>query len=111
MIEELINALSYGEENAIHMGVLASRLGVSVDSVKAIVRSARRDGHCICSGKAGYWLPANDEEIEHTQNMFRLQAFSRLKSIKAMMGASNTQKDELTPIERILTGVSESGEK
>lgn len=64
--EPLLNALSEGQTNAIHMAHLAIRLGITERSLRALVHDARLAGHAICSGDEGYFLPACPADEQRT---------------------------------------------
>lgn len=87
---ELENIIPKGKNNAIHLEVLANRLGVNQGTAKNLVRSARRNGAFILSGINGYWYAENEQEKREFVLLMKKQAISRLVSIKAINRTLNT---------------------
>lgn len=61
-MEELLNNIPKGENNAIHMTALAEKMGVTSATIKKLVQMARREGAEICSGNNGYWMAEDDQD-------------------------------------------------
>lgn len=47
-----------------HVSELTQFYGWTRDEVRAEVRRERHEGHIICSGEAGYWIPQSRAEVE-----------------------------------------------
>ena len=61
----LTDYLSVGEDNAITATDLARLLGVHKRDVTIMVNALRKKGEFICSNtQNGFWLPADDRDIE-----------------------------------------------
>ncbi len=61
----LTDYLSVGEENAITAKTLAKYLGWSEREITIAVNVLRKQGKFICSNVNGFYLPADDSDIEH----------------------------------------------
>lgn len=79
-MDDLRNILPTGKSNAISARELAAKIGVSDRVLRDIVTEDRVKGIVICSSSAGYYLPANKDEIrefcnfmEKGQNIHLLQ--------------------------------------
>lgn len=83
-IEQLMQAIPVGEQNAIHMIPLAEHLGVDTTTLKNYIRQARREGADIISGLSGYWQPETDHERKMWTTSMRKQALTRLSTSKRM---------------------------
>ncbi|MDO4484257.1 MAG: hypothetical protein Q4C54_07460 [Clostridia bacterium] len=59
----IVNLIPEGEENAVSMRDLARALQTEERKVRQYVEKARADGLFICSGDAGYFLPADDADL------------------------------------------------
>lgn len=62
----LLNAIPFGAENAIHMEPLAKKLGVSARRLRRMIREARMHDYLIGSGNEGYFQ--TDEQSEESMN-------------------------------------------
>jgi len=51
-------------QRAWHVAELTQLYGWTRDEVRAEVRRERHEGHIICSGEAGYWIPQSRAEVE-----------------------------------------------
>ncbi len=71
--------LSVGEENAIKTKDLANRLNMTSRQLTIEINRARCSGEIILSGVGGYFLPGNDDEIQHFCRMMH----SRRRKIAA----------------------------
>ncbi len=61
---KLTDFLSVGEENAITAKTLSKYLGLSERDITIHINALRKKGEFICSGANGFWLPADDRDIE-----------------------------------------------
>ncbi len=94
MNERLIQAIPKGHENAKHLQELAKELNRSSDTVKHLIRSARKEGVFILSDKTGYWISDNPTEIHAFIGAMTRQSttrFASIKEFKAQMGTINGQ--------------------
>ncbi len=78
---KLTDYLSVGEENAITAKDLAKYLGWNERDVTITVNALRKQGEFICSGANGFWLPADDRDIEQ----FVRQMQGRIKDMQKAM--------------------------
>ena len=61
----LTDYLSVGEQNAITAKDLARLLGWNERDVTITINALRKQGELICSStQSGFWLPADDRDIE-----------------------------------------------
>ena len=60
----LTDYLSVGEENAITTKELSRLLGWCERDITIQINALRKKGEFICSGANGFWLPADDRDIE-----------------------------------------------
>ena len=60
----LTDYLSVGEENAITCKQLSKYLGLSERDITIHINALRKKGEFFCSGANGFWLPADDRDIE-----------------------------------------------
>lgn len=61
---KLTDYLSVGEENAITCKQLSKYLGLSERDITIHINALRKKGELICSGANGFWLPADDRDVE-----------------------------------------------
>ena len=80
-LPKLTDYLSVGEENAITAKDLAKYLGWNERDVTITVNALRKQGEFICSGANGFWLPADDRDIEQ----FVRQMQGRIKDMQKAM--------------------------
>ena len=92
----LIELIPNSKDNAIHQKDLAELMNVKPHIVKSLVRKARRDGYEICSGKAGYYMPVNDEERKQFYNMMKKAALSHFVSAKPVKHNLDVSSDQLS---------------
>lgn len=104
--EKLINMIPIGKESAIHLNDLARKLGVSCETVKDAVRSARHEGAAIISGIEGYWISEDAEEYKKCTAMISKQAFTRLNTVRKM----NSARDRENSSDDASEGVNGNGE-
>lgn len=83
---ELISFIPVGRGNAIRSEDLARLVGAKgVRQLQDMIASARLQGCLICSGcGAGYWRPANREEL---RSFVRTTEARALNTLKACRGA------------------------
>ncbi len=62
-MEELLNLIPSGRENAIHLTDLAKKLGLSIRRTQEKVYEARRSGAVILSDASGYFQPESHDEV------------------------------------------------
>lgn len=79
---ELLNILPTGKENGIKNEDLQKILNTDKRGVSLQIQRARNDGALILSGNGGYYLPANNEEIQEFYNIMRARCLSLLTAIK-----------------------------
>jgi len=73
-----------GRAQAVSMPALAACCGLSTRVLQAVVHDLILDGHLICSGTCGYWLPENDAEVQATVRNLRARAMSCLQRVAAI---------------------------
>lgn len=85
-IDEFATLIPVGRENAIRSEDLARLVGVKgVRQLQDMIATARLQGCLICSGcGAGYWRPANREEL---RSFVRATEARALNTLKACRGA------------------------
>ncbi len=94
MNERLIQAIPKGKENAKHLQDLAKELNRSTDTVKHMIRSARKEGVHILSDQTGYWISDNVTEIRAFIGTMTRQSttrFASIKEFKAQLGTIDGQ--------------------
>lgn len=85
-----------GRENAVNLGTLCDRLGLGQTAIKRAIREERKKGTPILSGREGYWISTDREEIERFNNLLRGQALARfatIKGIKTGAGANDGNRE------------------
>lgn len=82
--KELVEIIPIGRVNAIRSEELARLIGVaSVRQLQDIIASARLQGYLICSGcGAGYWRPANRDELRSFVQTTEARALNTLKACR-----------------------------
>lgn len=107
-MEELINKIPIGKENAIHQSTLAALLGVSSEMAKRMVREARQNGYEILSGKQGYWLAKDDTERALCIRMFSMSAISRLKTARTIRTPLNNSDGQMSLFDGFINASEEA---
>ncbi len=79
--EELLELLPRGKENGIKSEDLQKILQTDCRGVSHQIQNARLDGALICSGNAGYYLPANREEVKEFYRIMRARCLSFLTAL------------------------------
>ena len=77
----LTDYLSVREENAITTKELSRLLGWCERDITIQINALRKKGEFICSGANGFWLPADDRDIEQ----FVRQMQGRIKDMQRAM--------------------------
>ena len=77
----LTDYLSVGEENAITTKELSRLFGWCERDITIQINALRKKGEFICSGANGFWLPADDRDIEQ----FVRQMQGRIKDMQRAM--------------------------
>ena len=94
MIHEL---LTEGRENARTGRELATVLNCDIRDVTAQIETERREGHPICAAMhepAGYFLPANADELERYCNLLHKRAGELYKTRRALIKVLEQIRDE-----------------
>jgi biotin operon repressor len=92
----ILELIPKGRENALHQEQLAEILGVSRDTVKSLVRKARKNGAEILSGISGYYYPKDDEERKAFVYTLSKQAFTRLKTARPIKSTLDEIKGQIS---------------
>ncbi len=79
---KLADYLSVGEENAITAKTLAKLLGWNERDVTITVNALRKRGKIICSSGNGFWLPADDRDIENFVRQMQSRIVDMQKAMK-----------------------------
>ena len=95
------NHIPIGKENAMYQSEIATMLDIKPSMVKALVRQARQEGIVISSGSNGYWIADSGEDERAFLNRSKKNAFTRLKTVKAMEEASKIPKGQRTLKEEV----------
>jgi len=86
MREILLDFLDHGEEHAKTSGQIAAYMGLEPRDTCELVNRMRKDGVQILSSGAGYFLPANEEEIT------RFVASMRSRARDILQAASGVER-------------------
>lgn len=62
--QSILSCFKYGRANAIHLHNLRRYSGLDNRRLRKIIELIRRDGVCVCSDEAGYYLPETAAELE-----------------------------------------------
>lgn len=62
--QSVLSCFKYGRANAIHMKDLQRYSGLDNRRLRKVIELIRRDGVCVCSDEAGYYLPETAAELE-----------------------------------------------
>ena len=81
MIAEILKT---GKENAIKGAELAAVTGDDIRGLRRRVQKEREEGMMICSSAAGYYLPADREELAAYYKRYTVYAKRMLKTASAM---------------------------
>lgn len=90
--------LRKGKENSISARELAVIMGFdSIRSLQADIAKSREAGQIILSSTSGgYYLPANDEEIEEFIAVLRARAINTLRVLKSARERLNETKGQIS---------------
>ncbi len=95
MIYEL---LKVGKENAITGKDLAALLNCDIREITAHIEAERRAGQPICASAAGshggYYLAANDEELQEYCNRIQHRAAELFKTRRALLNVLKQAADK-----------------
>lgn len=93
----IVQHIPHGRENAVHLGILCERLSIPETTLKGRIRKARKEGVAILSGREGYWLSDDPEEIKHFAAVMKSQAIARFDTTKALRNgvAENGRKADV----------------
>lgn len=93
----VVNHIPHGRKNAEHLESLCSRLSMAPTAVKGAIREARKEGVAILSGREGYWISDDPEEIKHFAAVMKSQAIARFDTTKALRNgvAENGRKADV----------------
>lgn len=79
---ELMELIPRGKENAVTAQELAILKDSTRRNISRMVHEARSDGYLILSGRQGYYLPKDMEEVTEFYKRSRKQAVSLLAVLK-----------------------------
>lgn len=95
MIYEILPA---GRENALTGRALANMLDCDIRAITAQIEKERRDGHPICAASGenpGYFLPADDKELEAYCNRLKGRAIELFKTRQALIRVLRQRQEAL----------------
>ena len=84
MFEYLLSLIPRGKEKAVSNAALQSLLHQTRREVSQTIHDARMNGHIICSGIRGYYIPDSDAELIEGYNTLWSMSVGGLASQKAM---------------------------
>lgn len=90
-----------GKENAIPGKDIARVLGVDLRTITKAIEQERRAGTPICAncdierGQQGYYLPANQEELDEYCNSLKRRAIEIFKTRQAILKANKTARERI----------------
>ena len=96
MIHEILPA---GRENALTGRDLANRFNCDIRAITQQIERERREGHPICAASGenpGYFLPANDEELETYCRRLKKRAIELFKTRQALVKVLRQRQEALT---------------
>lgn len=92
MYRVVLSCFRYGRANAIHLHDLQRYSGLNNRALRKVIELIRRDGVCVCSDEAGYYLPETAVELEKYIRRVEKTAkstFFTLKTAKAELKKMN----------------------
>ena len=92
---------STGKQNALHQARLANLVGVTRRAIKSLIKKERLIGTPILSDNRGYWMAANNKEIEDFKKLMTQQARSIL-AVQAYIKYSIVFAKRKAPLSRSL---------
>lgn len=96
MIHEILPA---GRENALTGRELATMFNCDIRAITQQIEKERREGHPICAASGenpGYFLPANDEELETYCRRLKKRAIELFKTRQALVKVLRQRQEALT---------------
>lgn len=93
--QSVLSCFKYGRANAIHMKDLQRYSGLDNRRLRKIIELIRRDGVCVCSDEAGYYLPETAAELEKYIKRVERTAkstFFTLKTARTELAKMNNAK-------------------
>ena len=95
MIHEILPA---GRGNAMTGRELANMFGCDIRAITVQIERERRDGHPICAASGenpGYFLPADDEELEAYCDRLKGRAIELFKTRQALIRVLRQRQEAL----------------
>ena len=97
---DFLQILPTGKQKAISAERLREKIGATdARQVRLMVSKARLSGQLICSGREGYYLPANDSEVRAFIDRTEQQAISLLSTLKTARNTLKYKGKQCTPFE------------
>ena len=96
MIHEILPA---GRENALSGRTLAIMFDCDLRAITAQIERERRDGHPICAAsgeRPGYFLPADNEELQAYCDRLKGRAIELFKTRQALVSVLRQRQEALT---------------
>lgn len=96
MIYEILPA---GRENALTGRTLANMFNCDIRIITAQIEKERREGHPICAASgdpAGYFLPADDAELQEYCDLLKGRALELFKTRQALIRTLRKRQEALT---------------
>lgn len=101
-----LRAYAQGAEHAQSAVTICLALGLEPDernrrSLRLCAHHASRDGHLVCSGQRGYFLPATPAEVLTASTRLRAEAYKLLKRaarVDALAAELFALRDEPEPV-------------
>lgn len=96
MIHEILPA---GRENALSGRTLAIMFDCDLRAITAQIERERRDGHPICAAsgeRPGYFLPADNEELQAYCDRLKGRAIELFKTRQALVSVLRKRQEALT---------------
>ena len=81
-MNELIEIIPEGKENAIPARDLANIVNISTRELRAQIEALRRSGHIIAACNSGYYIPVNDAELIEYYKAHEKRAMTALVCLK-----------------------------
>jgi hypothetical protein len=95
-VNRILDAIPYGEHEAITYAELAARTGLPRRACEKAVEGLRAAGAPICTGNAGLWRTQDaDELLEHYRRL-RSRALHQLPNLRAMQRTAERLRTPLT---------------
>lgn len=94
--QSIMNLIPLGKKNAIHLQELSEKSGVSPENTKRLIRAARKTNPRLLSGRCGYWIAEDDNEVMAFLKMMQKQAVSRFVTCKAIKESIDNTKGQIS---------------